>query len=261
MTRYNRPGYVKKYILQEDEEIFEEHLENMKRKEDFDFKNMNEDNITLSFEGKKITPDKAIEKFSQVGLNTELMSNFEKMKFDVMTPIQKYVLPVISEGNDVIGCSQTGSGKTIAFLAPIVNKMMKEGPPAENQGFPSSPVGLILIPTRELAEQIYREGRKLLHKTGIHITKIYGGVPHDSQLRELRDGTDILVATPGRLIDFLNSKMISLKMVKYFILDEADRILDLGFSDQLNMISFNFGKYIEFVKIFYFFFLNILLTK
>jgi ATP-dependent RNA helicase DDX3X len=204
---------------------------------------MNEEHITLSFENKKITPDKTKEKFSQVGFCKELMANFDKMKFDLMTPIQKYVLPVISEGNDVMGCSQTGSGKTIAFLAPIVNKMMKEGPPQEVDNYPSSPVGVILIPTRELAEQIYREGRKLLHQTGIKITKIYGGVSHDSQLRELREGTDILVATPGRLIDFLDSKMISLKQVKYFILDEADRILDLGFTDQLNNISFKYGKY------------------
>ena len=207
---------------------------------------MNEENITLSFEGKKINPNHKIKKFSQVGFSQEILSNFNKMKFDLMTPIQKYVLPVISEGNDVMGCSQTGSGKTIAFLSPIVNKMIKEGPPKENNtdiyNYPSFPVALILIPTRELAEQIYREGRKLLHQTGIQITKIYGGVPHDSQIRELRDGTDIIVATPGRLIDFLNSKMISLKKVKYFILDEADRILDLGFSEQLNNISFNYGK-------------------
>ena len=203
---------------------------------------MNEESITLSYEGKNVNTEKLVAKFSQVGLCSEILKNIEKMKFELMTPIQKYVLPIITQGNDVIACSQTGSGKTIAFLSPIVNQMMKDGPPKETDNFPSSPVGLILIPTRELAEQIYREARKLLHQTGIQITKIYGGVPHDSQLRELRDGTDILVATPGRLIDFLNSKMISLKMVKYFILDEADRILDLGFTEQLNNISFNFGK-------------------
>jgi ATP-dependent RNA helicase DDX3X len=212
---------------------------------------MNEENITLSLEGKTVTPDTTLEKFSQVGFSKEIMANFDKMKFDLMTPIQKYVLPVIAQGNDVIGCSQTGSGKTIAFLSPIVNKMMKDGPPKENSEYPSSPIALILIPTRELAEQIYREGRKLLHNTGIQITKIYGGVPHDSQLRELRDGTDILVATPGRLIDFLGSKMISLKMIKYLILDEADRILDLGFTEQLNNISHNFGT-LNFQIFFYF---------
>ena len=122
--------------------------------------------------------------------------------------------------------------------------MLKDGPPkVEMENFPSAPVALILIPTRELAEQIFKEARKLIHQTGIHITKVYGGVPHDSQIRELREGTDILVATPGRLIDFLNSKLITLKAVKYLILDEADRILDLGFTDQLNSITFNYGNY------------------
>jgi ATP-dependent RNA helicase DDX3X len=168
-----------------------------------------------------------------------------------MTPIQKNVIPIISPGNDVMACSQTGSGKTIAFLAPIVNKMLNDGPPnVDLENYPSAPIALILIPTRELAEQIYKEARKLLHQTGIQITKIYGGVPHDSQIRELREGTDILVATPGRLIDFLNSKLITLKAIKYLILDEADRILDLGFSDQLNSITFNYGNY-SYIKDFY----------
>lgn len=203
---------------------------------------MNESNLTIVHEGKKINTEKLPSKFSEVGLSEELMSNINKMKFENMTPIQKYVLPIISESNDVMACSQTGSGKTIAFLAPIVNQMMKDGPPKEFENYPSEPIALILIPTRELAEQIFREGRKLLNETGIQITKIYGGVPHEGQLRELREGTDILVATPGRLIDFLNSKMISLRKVKYFVLDEADRILDLGFSDQLNNISMNYGN-------------------
>lgn len=208
---------------------------------------MNENNLTILHEGKKINSEKLPSKFSDVGLCAEIISNINKMKFENMTPIQKYVLPIISESKDVMACSQTGSGKTIAFLAPIVNKMMKDGPPKEFENFPSEPIALILIPTRELAEQIFREGRKLLHQTGIQITKIYGGVPHDSQLRELRDGTDILVATPGRLIDFLSSKMVSLRKVKFFVLDEADRILDLGFSDQLNTISTNYGIFLIFI--------------
>jgi ATP-dependent RNA helicase DDX3X len=202
---------------------------------------MNSGELFVSFNGKQID-NKVNEKFSEIGLNDVLMSNFQKMNFDQMTPIQKNVIPIITEGNDVMACSQTGSGKTIAFLAPIVNKMLNEGPPVIDIGnFSSAPIALILIPTRELAEQIYKEGRKLLHQTGIQITKIYGGVPHDSQLRELREGTDILVATPGRLIDFLNSRLITLQAVKYLILDEADRILDLGFSEQLNSITFNYG--------------------
>lgn len=204
---------------------------------------MNSGTLYVSFNGNEIKNNEIKEKFSEIGLNNLLLDNFTKMNFEQMTPIQKNVIPIITPGNDVMACSQTGSGKTIAFLAPIVDKMLNDGPPnVDLENFPSAPVALILIPTRELAEQIYKEARKLLHQTGIQITKIYGGVPHDSQIRELREGTDILVATPGRLIDFLNSKLITLKAVKYLILDEADRILDLGFSDQLNSITFNYGN-------------------
>jgi len=205
---------------------------------------MNNGTLFISFNGNKIENTEINENFSEIGLNDMLLNNLKKMNFEKMTPIQKNVIPIISNGNDVMACSQTGSGKTIAFLSPIVNKMLKDGPPNINiENFPSAPVALILIPTRELAEQIYKEARKLLHQTGIQITKIYGGVPHDSQIRELKEGTDILVATPGRLIDFLNSKLITLKAVRYLILDEADRILDLGFSDQLNAITFNYGNF------------------
>jgi len=199
--------------------------------------------LFVSFNGNEIKNEDIKEKFSEIGLNKLILDNFTKMNFEQMTPIQKNVIPIITPGNDVMACSQTGSGKTIAFLAPIVQKMLSDGPPiVDLENYPSAPMALILIPTRELAEQIYKEARKLLHQTGIQITKVYGGVPHDSQIRELREGTDILVATPGRLIDFLNSKLITLKAVKYLILDEADRILDLGFTDQLNSITFNYGN-------------------
>jgi len=199
--------------------------------------------LYVSFNGNEIKNEDIKEKFSDIGLNKLILDNFTKMNFEQMTPIQKNVIPIITPGNDVMACSQTGSGKTIAFLAPIVQKMLSDGPPiVDLENYPSAPMALILIPTRELAEQIYKEARKLLHQTGIQITKVYGGVPHDSQIRELREGTDILVATPGRLIDFLNSKLITLKAVKYLILDEADRILDLGFTDQLNSITFNYGN-------------------
>jgi len=102
----------------------------------------------------------------------------------------------------------------------------------------SAPVTLILIPTRELAEQIFIQARKLIHNTGINVVKVYGGVPHESQIRELKWGCDILVSTPGRLLDFLKSGLITLSQVKYFIIDEADRILDMGFEPQLNSICF-----------------------
>lgn len=106
----------------------------------------------------------------------------------------------------------------------------------------SAPLALIIVPTRELAEQIYKEARKLLHKTGITVAKIYGGVPHDTQIRELKNGVDIIVATPGRLIDFTESKLVNLTKIKFLIIDEADRILDMGFEPQLNTIIFEKGK-------------------
>ncbi len=103
-------------------------------------------------------------------------------------------------------------------------------------------MALIIVPTRELAEQIFKEARKLLHDTGIEVTKIYGGVAHDGQIRELKAGMDIVVATPGRLIDFMDSSLIVLNKTKYLIIDEADRIMDMGFEPQLNSIIFNKSK-------------------
>jgi ATP-dependent RNA helicase DDX3X len=145
-----------------------------------------------------------------------------------------------------MGCSQTGSGKTIAFLAPIITKMLNDGPPKnENISYgQSAPIVLILVPTRELAEQIYKEARKLVHKTHMEVIKIYGGVAYEGQYNDIRQGADILVAAPGRLIDFLNKGVITLSQVKYFIIDEADRILDMGFEDQLKSIVFRYGKII-----------------
>ena len=124
--------------------------------------------------------------FKEIDLDTKLQTNLEKMRFEKMTPIQRAVISYILEGNDVMGCAQTGSGKTVAFLLPIVNKMLSQGPPEVSTSTKracSIPVALILVPTRELAEQIYKEARKLISMTGINVVKVYGGVPHDSQIR------------------------------------------------------------------------------
>jgi ATP-dependent RNA helicase DDX3X len=174
------------------------------------------------------------------------MSNLsEKLTYDIMTPIQRSVTPHINAGKDVMGCSQTGSGKTIAFLTPIINKLLETGPPAEDKnlkGGVSAPLCLILVPTRELAEQIYKEARKLTHMTGISVVKVYGGVGYDTQVGDIYDGCDILVATPGRLIDFIGRGRIVLSYVKFMVIDEADRILDMGFEDQLKAIMYDYGN-------------------
>jgi ATP-dependent RNA helicase DDX3X len=117
-------------------------------------------------------------------LDKTISENLRRMKFNLMTPIQKAVMPYIIKGNDVMGCSHTGSGKTVAFLLPIITKMLKEGPPVDdkNDGI-ARPVTLILIPTRELADQIFKEARKLVHKTGITVVKVYGGVGQYNQIR------------------------------------------------------------------------------
>jgi ATP-dependent RNA helicase DDX3X len=141
--------------------------------------------LKVSYKGKDIFEKNDITNFDDLSdLDPRVKLNLKMMKFDLMTPIQKAVIPYMSRGYDVMGCSQTGSGKTIAFLLPVVNKMLKEGAPSENYDDAlARPVTLILIPTRELAEQIYKESRKLVHKTGINVVKIYGGVSHYTQIR------------------------------------------------------------------------------
>ncbi len=197
--------------------------------------------LKIFYQGREIEDTSSWKTFSDLTLHEKLKTNIESMGFDKMTPIQRAVLPFIMKNNDTIGCAQTGSGKTVSFLAPIVNKMLIDGPPKTDSQLPqgvSAPVALIIVPTRELAEQIYKEARKVLYKTGIIVVKVYGGIPIDSQYKHIANGCDILVATPGRLIDFLKRDLIYLNSVKFLVFDEADRMLDMGFEDQLREIVF-----------------------
>ncbi len=141
--------------------------------------------VKVSFRGKDVQEENLLKTFEDlVDLDEQVQSNLKKMKFGLMTPIQKAVVPYMNKGFDIMGCSQTGSGKTIAFLLPILTKMLKDGPPSKDYNDNiARPVALILIPTRELAEQIWKESRKLVHKTGISVVKVYGGVGQYNQLR------------------------------------------------------------------------------
>jgi ATP-dependent RNA helicase DDX3X len=181
-----------------------------------------------------------------MGINEVLLANLNKCGFTSMTPIQRKVIPLIVDEKDIMGCSQTGSGKTVSFLAPVIDKMLKNGPPEDKALRPgiSAPICLILVPTRELAEQIFIEARKLCYRSGIIVAKVYGGVGYDPQKIALEQGCDIIVATPGRLIDFLSRGCIKLNEVKHLVIDEADRILDMGFEDQLKSIINDTGKFI-----------------
>ena len=161
----------------------------------------------------------------------ELIEGLSSMGFEKPTPIQERAIPVILENRDVIACAQTGTGKTAAFLLPIINKIIKE---------PSETVDtLIIVPTRELAIQIDEALQGFSYFTPISSIAIFGGtngISYEQEKKALIHGANIIIATPGRLIAHLNQGYVKFKTVKHLILDEADRMLDMGFSDDLNRI-------------------------
>jgi ATP-dependent RNA helicase RhlE len=154
------------------------------------------------------------------------------------TPIQEMAIPHVLAGKDLLGCAQTGTGKTAAFALPMLQKLRPEpgagreaaSPGRRGRGSARRPVrALVLTPTRELATQIGESFREYGKHTGLRHTVVYGGVSQVPQEKALRDGVDILVATPGRLLDLLSQGLVSLADVGIFVLDEADRMLDMGF--------------------------------
>jgi ATP-dependent RNA helicase DDX3X len=168
-----------------------------------------------------------------------LKRNVELLGYTRPTPPQMYALPTGLVGRDMIVCSQTGSGKSAAFLMPIVSildeKLGLENCSMTFQG-PAAPRALILAPTRELCSQIYNEALKFTHRSNFRVVQIYGGVDAKTQLVQLARGVDILIATPGRLIDFIERGCCTMKSVQILTLDEADRMLDMGFEPQIRRI-------------------------
>jgi ATP-dependent RNA helicase DeaD len=166
--------------------------------------------------------------FSELGLSPELLKAVEKMGFEKASPIQSEAIPPLLAGKDLVGQSQTGSGKTAAFGIPAVEKA--DAAKHETQA-------LILCPTRELATQVAEEIAKLAQfKRGVRELPIYGGASYDRQLRGLRDGPQIVIGTPGRVIDHLERGTLKLETVKMVVLDEADRMLDMGFREDIERI-------------------------
>ncbi len=169
-------------------------------------------------------------KFTDVSLSDEILQGIDVMGFDEMTPIQEQAIPVILEKKDMIACAQTGTGKTAAFLLPLINNLIT----AQHSG--GSVNAIIMSPTRELAQQIDRQLEALAYFVPVSSAPVYGGTHSDAwevQRRALQKGADVVIATPGRLISHLNLSTIDLSQVKYFILDEADRMLDMGFYDDI----------------------------
>ena len=170
--------------------------------------------------------------FDEAGFPEYIMSEIRAMGFAAPTAIQCQAWPMASSGRDLVAIAETGSGKTIAFALPAMVHINAQPLLAPGDG----PVVLILAPTRELAVQIQTECSKFGGSSKIRNTAVYGGAPKGGQVRDLRRGVEICVATPGRLIDFLESGTTNLRRVTYLVMDEADRMLDMGFEPQIRKI-------------------------
>lgn len=188
---------------------------------------INYDNIEVSVSG--INAPKPITRFEETTLRELLKSNVKRANYEKPTPVQKYSIPIILSGRDLMACAQTGSGKTAAFLLPILNGLLDGDVPSASFKDVQEPLAIILAPTRELAIQIHNEARKFAHGTIIRSVVIYGGTSVGYQSRQLQGGCHVLVATPGRLMDFVEKGKVAFGQLKYFVLDEADRMLDMGF--------------------------------
>ncbi|MEQ1535237.1 MAG: DEAD/DEAH box helicase [Burkholderiaceae bacterium] len=173
--------------------------------------------------------------FSQLSLAPSLARAVADMGYETMTPIQEQAIPVVLEGRDVMGAAQTGTGKTAAFSLPLIQRMLKH----ENAS--TSPArhpvrALVLLPTRELADQVAQQVKAYAKYTNIRSAVVFGGMDMKPQTIELKAGVEILVATPGRLLDHIEAKNCVLNQVEYVVLDEADRMLDIGFLPDLERI-------------------------
>ncbi len=171
-------------------------------------------------------------KFSELPLPEPLQNGLADAGFVDCTPIQERTLPISLSGKDVAGQAQTGTGKTAAFLVTLFTRLLKDSPPEGTH----HPRALILAPTRELVVQIEQDAQLLGRQCGLTIQAIYGGVDYMKQRDALREGADVIIGTPGRLIDYLKQKVYSLKQIEMLVIDEADRMFDMGFIADLRFI-------------------------
>jgi ATP-dependent RNA helicase RhlE len=175
-------------------------------------------------------------KFNELGLNARMVSRLESLGLTEPTPIQCKAIPHALQGRDILGIAQTGTGKTAAFGIPLVVALSKQ----QEKAPPKSARGLILAPTRELANQIVQSLQGLT--ADLRITLVVGGKSLSAQAQKLSRGTDILVATPGRLIDLMDRRAVDLGKTRFLVLDEADQMLDIGFIHALRRIAPKLGK-------------------
>ncbi|MBL0711919.1 MAG: ATP-dependent RNA helicase RhlB [Colwellia sp.] len=173
-------------------------------------------------------------KFADLNLAPQVVTGLEAMGFEYCTSIQAKSLPILLQGTDIAGQAQTGEGKTIAFLAATFHHLLQKEAPKHNQ-----PRALIMAPTRELAIQIHRDAIEMSKSTGLRLGVVYGGEGYESQRLELEQGVDILVGTCGRLLDYMKQGVYNIKNLEVIVLDEADRMFDLGF---IKDIRYMFNK-------------------
>ncbi|XP_076159025.1 ATP-dependent RNA helicase DDX3X-like isoform X2 [Alosa pseudoharengus] len=190
-----------------------------------------------------------IDMFQDIDMGEIIMGNIALSRYTRPTPVQKHAIPIIKSKRDLMACAQTGSGKTAAFLLPVLSQIYTEGPGEAIQAAKNNaqdngrygrrkqyPLALVLAPTRELALQIYDEARKFAYRSRVRPCVVYGGADIGQQIRELERGCHLLVATPGRLVDMMERGKIGMDHCCYLILDEADRMLDMGFEPQIRRI-------------------------
>ncbi len=172
--------------------------------------------------------------FADLGLTAPMLKALSDAGYQRPTPIQAQAVPLALKGRDIIGLAMTGTGKTAAFVIPIIERLL---------GGPKRTRSLILTPTRELCVQVEESFRKYGKHSGLGVIPVYGGVGYDPQVKALRGGVDVVVATPGRLLDHLEKQNVVLDEVEILVLDEADRMLDMGFAPQINRIVAQLHSY------------------
>ncbi|KAI2803490.1 ATP-dependent RNA helicase ddx3x [Blomia tropicalis] len=202
------------------------------------------ENIPVQVSGNNCPPPIETYEDPELNLTPIIENNVKLANYSRPTPVQKYAIPIIMGRRDLMACAQTGSGKTAAFLIPILNNVFSDGPAKVLPQRPGSrrrhmPLILILAPTRELAVQIYDEAKKFAYRSRVRPCVVYGGSDAGQQIRDLDNGCQLLVATPGRLIDMVERGKVSLESISHLVLDEADRMLDMGFEPQIRQIVLN----------------------
>ncbi|OAF70400.1 hypothetical protein A3Q56_01832 [Intoshia linei] len=190
----------------------------------------------IKIRGKKCP--KPVKNWAQCGVSSKILRILKKNNFNEPTAIQSQAIPIIMSGRDMIGIAKTGSGKTLAFVLPLLRHVMDQPPLQDMDG----PIAVVMSPTRELAIQITREIKRFIHSLGITVVCVYGGTGISEQISDLKRGAEILVFTPGRMIDMLSAnggRVTNLRRCTYVVLDEADRMFDMGFEPQVMRIIGN----------------------